>query len=115
MFIILTTGVDFTNILRAAFTCADSKKIQSNFQYLFALLGSAWVKASCKMLMKLTLGGRAGCRSTAPPSPSGSRKPPTVDDISKLPLDARLVPKQLVKIFNNTFNGDSFKNLESRF
>ena len=35
-------------------------------------------------------------RSTAPSSPASSRRAP-LDDISKLPLDARLVPKQLVR------------------
>jgi hypothetical protein len=51
----LWSGVDFTNILPEAFTSKDPKsvKIQSIYQYLFALLGSAHVKAARKMLMKL--------------------------------------------------------------
>ncbi len=44
----LTLGV--TNVL------LKSVKIKSNFLYLFALLGSALVKAGCKMLEKLTTG-----------------------------------------------------------
>jgi hypothetical protein len=54
----LTPGINFTYILRAAFTFEDPKfaKIQSSHQYLFALLGSPHVKAVCKMLMKLTPG-----------------------------------------------------------
>jgi hypothetical protein len=48
------------NTLCAAFTRKDPKivKIQSSYQYLFALLGSASVKALHKMLMKLTPDGR---------------------------------------------------------
>jgi len=51
-------GVNFTNILRAAFKCKDPKsaKRQSHHQYLLALLGSTRVKASRKMLMKLIQG-----------------------------------------------------------
>ena len=43
-------GVNFTNILRAAFTHADPKrpKKDSQFKQLFALLGSAGVKAALK-------------------------------------------------------------------
>ena len=48
-------------------------------------------------------GNRSNCRSTAPPSPTGTRRPP-LDDISKLPLDARLVPKQLVRSEGNTLS-----------
>ncbi len=42
--------------LQTAFTCTDPKsvKIQSSCKYLFALWGSARIKAACKMLMKLT-------------------------------------------------------------
>jgi len=51
-------GVNFINVLRAAFTRPDPKwaKRQSSHQCLFALLGPTRVKASCKMLMKLILG-----------------------------------------------------------
>jgi len=44
----LTLGVDFINILRAAFVRTDpeSKKIQFSHQYLFTLLGSVRVKAA---------------------------------------------------------------------
>ena len=43
-------GVDFTNILHAAFTSADSKsaKKDSQLKQLFAILGSAGVKAARK-------------------------------------------------------------------
>jgi len=49
-------GVDFTHILRAAFTHADPKstKIQSSHPCLFSLLGSVHIKAACKMLVKST-------------------------------------------------------------
>jgi len=42
--------------LRATFTRTDPKstKRESKFQYFFALLGSLYVKAALKMLMKLT-------------------------------------------------------------
>jgi len=55
----LTPGDDFTNILRSAFTRATFtipkvQKIQSSHQCLFALLGSALVKAEHKMLVKMT-------------------------------------------------------------
>ena len=51
-------GVNFINVLRAAFMPADTKSAKktvksSNF---FALLGSASVKAARRMLVKLTLG-----------------------------------------------------------
>jgi len=51
----ITSGVNFTYFLQAAFTHKDPKsiKIQSSCQYLFALLGSAHVEASHKMLVKL--------------------------------------------------------------
>jgi len=51
------SGVDFTNILYAAFMHADSKSAKiwlRAWLYLFALLGSACFKAARKMLMKLT-------------------------------------------------------------
>jgi len=51
-------GVNFINILHAAFTCADPKSIKflSSFPYLFALLRRACIKAAHKMLMKSTPG-----------------------------------------------------------
>ncbi len=47
-----------TNILRKAFMHADTEsvKFQLSCQYLFALLGSVWVKAARDMLVKLTKG-----------------------------------------------------------
>ena len=52
----LTPGVNFTNILQAAFTPADSKsgKKLLNLNVFFALSGSAGVKATRRTLMKLT-------------------------------------------------------------
>jgi len=52
----LTPGVNFINVLLAAFTRADpeSVKFQLSHQYHFMLLGSARVKALRKTLMKLT-------------------------------------------------------------
>ena len=49
-------GVNFTNILRAAFTGADPKSAIKllNLTVFFALLGSARVKAACRTLVKLT-------------------------------------------------------------
>jgi len=49
-------GVDFTNVLQAAFVCADPKstKRQSSCQSFFVLLGSAHAKAAHRMLMKLS-------------------------------------------------------------
>jgi len=47
----LTPGVNFTNILCKAFTRADpqsAKKIDNLTEFL-ALLGSAFIKAACKM------------------------------------------------------------------
>ncbi len=55
----LTAGVNFINVLWAAFTCADPEsakravKLSTSF---LALLRSARTKAACKMLMKLTTG-----------------------------------------------------------
>jgi len=60
-------GVNFINVLWAAFTLRDPKsiKIQSSCQYLFVLLRSAFIETSRKMLMKLTPGCRrfAGARN----------------------------------------------------
>ncbi len=49
-------GVNFINVLHAAFTLADpeSVKFQLSCQYLFVVLGSVRVKAAQKMFMKLT-------------------------------------------------------------
>jgi len=51
-------GVGFTNILQAAFTCPDPNNAKNtvNLSVFFALLGSGFVKASWKMLVKFTLG-----------------------------------------------------------
>ena len=56
-------AVNFTNILRAAFTLADPKSAKKllNLTAFFALLVSAGVKAARRTLMKLTRGG--GCTS----------------------------------------------------
>ncbi len=50
-------GVNFINILNAAFARTDSEsaKKTEDFTVFFVLFGSAWVKAACKMLMKSTL------------------------------------------------------------
>ena len=50
------SGVNFTNILRAAFMRKDPKSAKKllNLTFFFALLGSAHVKDACKMLVKLT-------------------------------------------------------------
>ncbi len=49
--------VNFINILRAAYMCADpeSAKKTDNLTVFFALLGSVCIKAARKMLEKLTL------------------------------------------------------------
>ena len=51
-------GVNLTNILRAAFTCADPKSAIKllNMTVFFALLGSARVKAARRTLVKLNPG-----------------------------------------------------------
>jgi hypothetical protein len=56
------TGVNFVNVLRAAFACADpeSAKKTDNLTSFFALKGSVCVKAAHRMLMKLTPGIRIG-------------------------------------------------------
>ncbi len=50
-------AVDFTNILREAFKRADPKstKKTDNLTVFLALMGSAHVKASNEVLVKLTL------------------------------------------------------------
>ena len=52
----LRPRVNFTNVLQAAFTRADLKSAIKllNLTVFFALLGSARIKAACKMLVKLT-------------------------------------------------------------
>ena len=49
-------GVNFINMFTSSFYKTDPKsvKIQSSSQYLFALMGSACVKAASETLMKLT-------------------------------------------------------------
>jgi hypothetical protein len=56
----LTAGVNFINILRAAFMCTDTEntKRQSSQQCRFVLLGFTSVKALRKMLAKLNLPAR---------------------------------------------------------
>jgi len=51
-------GVDFTNILHEAFTCADPNSAKNTVKtfIFFTLLGSTFVKALHKMLLNLTLG-----------------------------------------------------------
>jgi len=51
---ILTPGVDFANILCTACTRADPKSAKRHC--LFALLGSAQVKASSETLVKIITG-----------------------------------------------------------
>ncbi len=60
-----TLGLNFINIICTAFTHADLKsiKFQLSCQYLFTLLGSTCVKASGRMLMKLSL----VCHELGPP------------------------------------------------
>jgi len=54
-----TKGQNFTNILQKTFTPKDPKSAKEivSFTVFFALLGSARVKASHKMLVKLTGAG----------------------------------------------------------
>jgi len=51
----LTPGLNFTNIICAAFTpvAPISVRIQSSLQYLITLLGSMGAKAAHRMLVKL--------------------------------------------------------------
>ncbi len=55
-YIFCSTGVNFNNVLRAAFmpVAPLSVRTQSSCQYLFTLLGSTRAKAALKRLMKLT-------------------------------------------------------------
>jgi hypothetical protein len=52
------SGVNYIDILHAAFTCAalKSQKKTDNLIVFYALLGSACLKAAGKMLVKLTKG-----------------------------------------------------------
>jgi len=54
----LRPGVNFINVLKAAFTLADPKstKKTDGLTVCFALLGSVLIKASRKMLVKSTPG-----------------------------------------------------------
>ncbi len=54
----LSLGVNFTNVLRAAFTLVDPKSVKKIDQLtvFFTLLGSACVKAVRRMLVKLSPG-----------------------------------------------------------
>jgi len=56
----LSTGVDFINVLHAAFTLEDPKStkntVKLSFFFVFVLLGSVHVQAAHKMLVKLTTG-----------------------------------------------------------
>ena len=49
-------GVNFTNILRAAFKLVDPESVKYSLSrwYFFMLLGSAYAKAECRTFMKLT-------------------------------------------------------------
>ena len=51
------SGVNFTNILPAAFTNADPKSAKdSQLKQLFGLLGSVCVKAACKHVNEIDPG-----------------------------------------------------------
>ena len=56
--------VNFTNILQAAFTHADPKSVIKllNLTVFFALLGTVGIKATRRILVKLTQGGGGGDR-----------------------------------------------------
>jgi len=51
-------GVNFINVLRAAFTRTDPKSVKKtdDLTVFFALLGTAHMKAALKTLVKLTPG-----------------------------------------------------------
>jgi len=51
-------GVNFTNVLRAAFTLINPESVKKieNLTVSFTLLGSALIKAVCRTLMKLSPG-----------------------------------------------------------
>ena len=54
-------GVNFTNILQAAFMHEDPKRAKKTIKLssFYAILGSARVRAACRMLVKLTPGVRS--------------------------------------------------------
>ena len=54
--LVIISGVNFTNVLRAAFMRADPKSAIKllNLTVFFALLGSARIKAARRTLVKLT-------------------------------------------------------------
>ena len=56
--ILFTFGVNFTNVLRAAFALVDPKSAKKTVKLssFFVLLGSARAKAACRTLVKLNLG-----------------------------------------------------------
>ncbi len=62
MCIYVPTGVNFTNIIQAAFTHADPEQAKKtdNLTVFFMLLGSLGIKALLKTLMKKTPGVRDG-------------------------------------------------------
>ncbi len=52
-------GVNFINVLRAAFACADPKSTKNdNLNVFFMLLGPSCVKAARRMLVKMTPGSQ---------------------------------------------------------
>jgi hypothetical protein len=55
MLVKLKLWVDFTNILQAAFMGTDPKSTKRHWRldWIFALLGSAQVKAACKHVCKI--------------------------------------------------------------
>ena len=59
-FVKLTSGFNFTKVLQAAFTRADSKRAKKllNLTVFFVLLGSTRVKAARRTFVKLTSGFR---------------------------------------------------------
>ena len=56
LFLLRSSGVNFINVLRAAFTCTDPKSAKKTVKSssFFALSGSSIVKAALRMLVKLT-------------------------------------------------------------
>ena len=56
----IRSGVNFTNVLQAAFTLADPKSAIKllNLSVFFALLGSGRIKAARRTLVKLTPGDK---------------------------------------------------------
>ncbi len=58
MLVKLSPGVNFINVLQAAFAHADPKSVKETIKLsvFFALLGSASVKATRRTLIKLTPG-----------------------------------------------------------